>query len=226
MKKLLFFVLLFSISKTISLSAANSCKIIHPEQAIFDFQPGPEEKNDWYIINKDPNRVSALQQDYLSRKLLLANHQYPFSDKAIYAAEQSGEWKKLSCTVLKFFKSKAHSKELLAIVQVEYGDNFWNGQSSSTVLALSTDEYFVFPLSALESYEWPGGKIPKYLLNWTSFRIFIFSVRNGLRVISACRSMRGTSGSIRIHSAPPASNRCENSAATMISTRSCSIWAA
>jgi hypothetical protein len=35
MKKLLFLALLFSIAKTIKLTAANSCKIVHPEQVIF-----------------------------------------------------------------------------------------------------------------------------------------------------------------------------------------------
>ncbi|MBL0147104.1 MAG: hypothetical protein IPP48_16720 [Chitinophagaceae bacterium] len=137
--------------------------VVHPEQIIKDYQPDENDKKAWFEENIKPYEVSEVQKAYLIKKLRLENHGSAFKDAGNYSVEKTEDWKKLSCKIIRLFKNKKYGKNTLALFCLSYGDNCnYNYVPRSENLPVESDEYFVAPVSALETYRWPKGDIPKY----------------------------------------------------------------
>lgn len=136
--------------------------VIHPEQIIFDYQADENDKKEWFEDDNKYFKTTESQKAYLIKKLRAENHGEAFREKANYAAENSAEWQKLRCRIIRLFKNKKYGKETLALFYLRYSENCMYGyEQRSELLRVETDEYFVAPVTALETYRWPNGKIPK-----------------------------------------------------------------
>ncbi|MBK6937373.1 MAG: hypothetical protein IPH18_11220 [Chitinophagaceae bacterium] len=137
--------------------------VIHPEQIITDYQPDENDRKEWFEENIKPFVVTEVQKDYLIRKLRTENHGTAFREAGNYSAEKTADWKKLSCKVLRLFKNKKYGKTTLALFYLPYANNCtYDYVQKSENLPVETDEYFVAPVTAIETYRWPKGDIPKH----------------------------------------------------------------
>lgn len=139
-------------------------KVIHPEQIIFDYQPDDADIQNWFNI--EGKEITELQKNFLIKKLKAENHKGRFADKSVYSSDKTDDWKKLETKVIHLFKNKRYGSKYLALIKIGYGENCYYSKNGiiqkSELLPIETDEYFVAPVTALESYKWPKGNIPKY----------------------------------------------------------------
>lgn len=138
-------------------------KIIHPEQIIRDYQADETDYKEWFESKKPEFSANAIQRAYIIKKLRDSAHGEAFRNVENFTADKSQEWAKLKLKVYRLFKNKKHGKEYLALFCIKYGDNIlYEYKQPSELLPIDRDEYFVAPVSAIESYRWPKGNIEKY----------------------------------------------------------------
>jgi hypothetical protein len=155
-------------------------KVIHPEQIITGFQPDENDMKEWFEEHISPYVVTESQRAYLIKKLKTENHGTAFRDAGNFTAEKTEDWKKLSCKVIRLFKNKKYGRTTLALFCITYDHNCtYDYVQRSENLPVETDEYFVAPVTAIETYRWPKGDIPK-----SHFR------ENGIHEISIMAAQR------------------------------------
>ncbi len=154
------FILFMALAATGQIASAQwlaEGNITRPDKILFDYYPSPKDQEQLF---KSSLPVTSEQKEYLLRKLKPANRgNYKFREREYFTTEFIDDWKLLQCKAMRIFQSEA-SNERLCLVMIAGGDNYYLGKHTSYYLPVESDEYFVLPVSAFESWQWPGGKIP------------------------------------------------------------------